>query len=50
MAISIQFLIDCLSNVRLQKVIDEYPEELLLKIFDFLDSKSLQNLTLVNKR
>ena len=37
-------------NLRLQKLIDSYPEKLLLKIFDFLDEKSIMKLTLVNKR
>ena len=37
-------------TLRLQKLIDSYPEELLLKIFDFLDPESIMKLTLVNKR
>ena len=36
--------------LRLQNLIDSCPEELLLKIFDFLDEKSIMRLTLVNKR
>lgn len=38
------------SNVRLREIIDKCPEEILLKIFGFLDLKSLKKLTLVNKR
>ena len=36
--------------LRLQNLIDSCPEELLLKIFEFLDEKSIMRLTLVNKR
>lgn len=38
------------NNVLAQNNINEYPEELFLKIFSFLDLASLKNLTLVNKR
>ena len=38
------------TNVKLQNIIENYPEEMLLHIFGFLDLTSLQNLTLVNKR
>ena len=41
---------NCGSDKRVKNIINIYPEELLLKIFGFLDSASVKNLTLVNKR
>ena len=38
------------NNLTLQELINSYPEELLLKIFDYLDPESIMKLTLVNKR
>lgn len=43
-------LMNCGSDERVKNIIDIYPEELLLKIFGLLDSASVKNLTLVNKR
>ena len=43
-------LIEPEADIKAQNLIDSYPEDLLLKIFELLDSKSIENLTLVNKR
>lgn len=39
-----------MSDVRVKNIFDVYPEELLLKIFGFLDSASVKSVSLVNKR
>ncbi|CAO1435058.1 unnamed protein product [Diamesa hyperborea] len=43
-------LVECEANIKVQNFIDAYPEDVLLKIFELLDSKTIENLTLVNKR
>lgn len=41
---------NCGSNESVSNIIAAFPEELLLKIFDFLDMESLKNVTLVDTR
>ncbi|CAO1434129.1 unnamed protein product [Diamesa tonsa] len=43
-------LMNCETDVRVKNIFDIYPEELLLKIFGFLDSASVKSVALVNKR
>lgn len=43
-------VISCDSKMRLRNIVDQFPEEMLLNIFGFLDLKSVKNVISVNKR